>query len=106
MGSHSCEPISLTRFLAIKKEKIKTNIPINLGSILVKKNIRKDILSGPIEKKIVLPISARINDRKFRISIDFQKVPLSIVPLVDSKRNFRSIHTFYLMVLTFVLYFC
>ena len=90
----------------MKKEKIKTNIPINLGSILVKKNIRKDMLSGPIEIKIAFPTSAKISDKKFRISIDFQKVPLSSVPLVDSKRNLISIHTFYLMVLTFVPCFC
>tara|TARA_B100001996_G_scaffold350042_1_gene309152 strand:+ start:155 stop:415 length:261 start_codon:yes stop_codon:yes gene_type:complete len=64
IGTHSPVPISLTLFFAIKKEKTSISIPNNLGIIFVKKNIKKDILSLPISRKIELPIKSNIMERK------------------------------------------
>ena len=102
IGTHSDEPMSFILFLAIKKEKTRINIPNNLGIIFTRKNIKKEILSCPISRKIELPISSKINEKKFNVKIVIQKPFLSKLPSLDIDSHFNSMK----VILTQILDIC
>ena len=87
IGTHSPTPISFTLFFAMKKEKTRISIPNNLGIILVKKNIKKEILSLPISTNIELPIKSNNIEIKYKDRIVYQKPFLSKHPLLDNKSH-------------------
>jgi len=91
IGTHSEDPISFTLFFAIKKVKTSIKIPKSLGNILVRKNIKKEILSSPISTKIELPISSRTIDIKYIDRIANQKVPLPNLPSLARRSDFKFI---------------
>ena len=94
--------MSFILFLAIKKENTRINIPNNLGIIFTRKNIKKEILSCPISRKIELPISSKINEKKFNVKIVIQKLFLSKIPSLDINSHFNSMK----VILTQILDIC